>query len=139
MGLFRPPFRDHAFDVVISNGAVIHHTGYCRDGFRSILAKLKPGGLILVGLYNQYARLPTLWKRQLFRHSMDKVLALFDRYGMDLINGIPHLDGSAFSGDKQLFAPHGAGTPATRFMVQASMLCGGGRDGGLFIMAGRKC
>ena len=66
MNLFRPPFCDAVFDVVISNG-VLHHTGDCEGGFRSILTKLKPGGLVLIGLYNTYARLPTLWKRWAFR------------------------------------------------------------------------
>ena len=66
MNLFRPPFRDGTFDVVISNG-VLHHTGDCENAFRSILAKLKPGGLVLIGLYNSYGRLPTLWKRWAFR------------------------------------------------------------------------
>jgi SAM-dependent methyltransferase len=66
MNLFRPPFRENAFDVVVSNG-VLHHTGDCEGAFRSILSKLKPGGLILIGLYNRYARLPTLWKRWAFR------------------------------------------------------------------------
>jgi SAM-dependent methyltransferase len=66
MNLFRPPFRDGSFDVVISNG-VLHHTGDCKGAFRSILAKVKPGGLILIGLYNYYARLPTLWKARAFR------------------------------------------------------------------------
>ncbi|MCB1914251.1 MAG: class I SAM-dependent methyltransferase [Rhodocyclaceae bacterium] len=65
LNLFNPPFRDAVFDVVISNG-VLHHTADCALAFRSILAKLKPGGHILVGLYNRYGRLPTLWKRRLF-------------------------------------------------------------------------
>ena len=51
MNLFRPPFRDGSIDVVISNG-VLHHTGDARMGFEALLRKLKPGGLILVGLYN---------------------------------------------------------------------------------------
>jgi SAM-dependent methyltransferase len=54
------------FDVVISNG-VLHHTGDCDRGFRSILSKLKPSGYIFIGLYNSYARLPTLWKSRVFR------------------------------------------------------------------------
>ena len=66
MNLFRPPFRNASFDVVISNG-VLHHTADCEGAFRSILAKLKPGGLIFIGLYNRYGRLPTLWKRRLFK------------------------------------------------------------------------
>ena len=47
MNQFRRPLRDNTFDVVISNG-VLHHTGNCEGGLRSILAKLKPGGLILI-------------------------------------------------------------------------------------------
>ena len=66
MNLFRPPFRDGSFDVVISNG-VLHHTGDCEGAFRAILAKLKRGGLILIGLYNSLGRLPTLWKAWAFR------------------------------------------------------------------------
>ncbi len=62
MNLFRPPFRDNAFDVIVTNG-VLHHTSDARLGFRSLVGKLKPGGLILVGLYNYYGRLTTLWRR----------------------------------------------------------------------------
>jgi SAM-dependent methyltransferase len=147
MNLFRPPFRDGVFDVVISNG-VLHHTRDCEGGFRSVLAKLKPGGFILVGLYNSYARLPTLWKRWAFRafgpklyfldarlrdlaaapgrvkawfmdqyrhphetkHSMGEVLEWFDRYGVDFVNGIPHLDGSEFNETERLLAPYSRGS-----------------------------
>lgn len=175
MNLFRPPFRDGVFDVVISNG-VLHHTGDCEGGFRSILNKLKPGGLILIGLYNSYARLPTLWKRWAFRkfgpslyfldprlrewnrepdrikawfmdqyrhphetrHSMDEVLGWFDKYGVEFLNGIPHLDGSGFTTNEALFAPHGRGSGTTRVMTQLGMLLSGGADGGLYIMIGRK-
>lgn len=173
--LFRPPFEDNSFDVVISNG-VLHHTGDCERGFSSILAKCKPGGLIIVGLYNALGRLPTLWKRSLFRtlgpklyfldprlrdwsrepervkawfmdqyrhphetrHSMSEVLGWFDRYGVDFVNGIPHLDGSVFSDDERLLANHSAGSRTGRFMTELNMLAGGGQDGGLFIMIGRK-
>lgn len=175
MNLFRPPFRDGAFDVVISNG-VLHHTGDCEGAFQSILAKLKSGGLVLVGLYNSYARLPTLWKRWAFRkfgptlhfldprladwskkperikawfmdqyrhphetkHSMDEVLSWFDRHGVDFLNGIPHPDGTEFGEHESLFAPHSPGTTAKRAMTQMGMLASGGKDGGLFIMIGRK-
>jgi SAM-dependent methyltransferase len=173
--LFRPPFLDNSFDVVISNG-VLHHTGNCEAGFKSILAKLKPGGHIVVGLYNGLGRLPTLWKRAAFRtfgpklyfldprlrdwsreparikawfmdqyrhphetrHSMDEVLGWFERYGIDFVNGIPHLDGSAFNDDERLFEPHAPGSKAARLMTQLGLLAAGGKDGGLFIMIGRK-
>lgn len=175
MNLFRPPFRDKVFDIVISNG-VLHHTGDCEGGFRAILAKVKPGGFIVIGLYNALGRLPTLWKRWAFRtfgpklyfldprlrdwslepnrirawfmdqyrhphetkHSMDEVLRWFDKYGVDFVNGIPHLDGSDFSERERLFQPHSAGTVITRAMVQTGMLLSGGKDGGLYIMIGRK-
>ena len=65
MNLFRPPFRDGSIDVVICNG-VLHHTRDARAGFEALLHKVKPGGLILIGLYSSYARLPTLWRRWAF-------------------------------------------------------------------------
>jgi SAM-dependent methyltransferase len=65
MNLFRPPFRDDSIDVVICNG-VLHHTGNAFAGFEALLRKVKPGGCILIGLYNTYARLPTLWRRWAF-------------------------------------------------------------------------
>lgn len=173
--LFRPPFEDNSFDVVISNG-VLHHTGDCERGFKSLLAKLKPGGHIIIGLYNSQGRLPTLWKRALFRwlgpkfyfldhrlkhwnkepervkawfmdqyrhphetkHSMSEVLGWFERYGVDFVNGIPHLDGSHFSASEGLFSKRSAGSKLSRFMTEFNMLASGGADGGLFIMIGRK-
>jgi SAM-dependent methyltransferase len=64
INLFRPPFRTESFDVVISNG-VLHHTGDCAGGFRLIAPLVKPGGIIIIGLYNWLGRLPTLWRRWL--------------------------------------------------------------------------
>jgi SAM-dependent methyltransferase len=65
MNLFHPPFRDESFDLIISNG-VLHHTGDPEAGMAALIKKLKPGGIISIGLYNSYARLPTLWRRWLF-------------------------------------------------------------------------
>jgi SAM-dependent methyltransferase len=64
MNLFRPPFPDETFDMVISNG-VLHHTSDPQGGFQSIARKVKPGGCVIVGLYNWLGRLPTLWRRAL--------------------------------------------------------------------------
>lgn len=63
MNLFRPPFENGSFDVVISNG-VLHHTADPAAGFAALASKLKPGGYIIVGLYNRLGRLPTLWRRR---------------------------------------------------------------------------
>jgi SAM-dependent methyltransferase len=175
MNIFRPPFRDNSIDVVISNG-VLHHTGDARKGFESLLRKVKPGGLVLIGLYNSYARLRTLWRRWAFerfgpalyfldsrltsartnegrwqawfrdqyrhphetRHSIGEVLGWFDAAGVDFLLSIPAADGSPFTNDTRLFAPHPRATMTGRLATQLQMLLTGGRDGGLFIMIGRK-
>ena len=64
MNLFRPAFGEGSFDVVLSNG-VLHHTSDCAGAFRSIARLVKPGGFIIVGLYNWLGRYPTLWRRWL--------------------------------------------------------------------------
>jgi SAM-dependent methyltransferase len=64
INLFRPPFKPQSFDVVVSNG-VLHHTSDCAGAFRSIAPLVKPGGIIIIGLYNWLGRLPTLWRRWL--------------------------------------------------------------------------
>jgi len=175
MNLFRPPFRDRSIDVAISNG-VLHHTSDPRAGFEALLRKVKPGGLILIGLYNSYARLPTLWRRSAFerfgpalyfldrrltsarmnegrwqawfrdqyrhphetRHSIDEVLGWFDAGGVDFQLSIPAADGSPFTNATRLFEPHPRATLTVRAAAQLQMLLTGGRDGGLFIMIGRK-
>jgi SAM-dependent methyltransferase len=175
MNLFRPPFRDDSIDVLICNG-VLHHTGDARKGFEILLRKVKPGGHILIGLYNSYGRLPTLWRRRAFerfgpalyfldsrltsarmnegrwqawfsdqyrhphetRHSIDEVLDWFDTAGVDFLSSIPAADGSRFTNDTRLFAPHPPATRTGRWATQMQMLLTGGRDGGLFIMIGRK-
>jgi carbamoyltransferase len=61
MNIFDLAIRDECFDVVISTG-VLHHTKDARAAFASIVRKAKPGGLVIVGLYNWFARVPT-WMR----------------------------------------------------------------------------
>jgi hypothetical protein len=72
------------------------------------------------------------------RHSMDEVLGWFNKHGVEFLCGIPHLDGSGFRSDEELFRPHARGSVGTRAMTQMGMLLSGGADGGLFIMIGRK-
>ena len=75
MNLFRPAFRAASFDVVISNG-VLHHTGNPLGGFQSISRLVKPGGCILIGLYNRIGRLTTDLRRMLFRCFGDRLRML---------------------------------------------------------------
>lgn len=61
MNIFDLGIKDSSFDVVISHG-VLHHTFDARRAFASIVRKVKPGGIVMIGLYNRYARIPT-WLR----------------------------------------------------------------------------
>lgn len=75
MNLFRLPLRAAAFDVVICTG-VLHHTNDAQEGFRGLLSFLRPGGHVIVGLYNRYGRLKTRTRRVLTRWIGDRVAAL---------------------------------------------------------------
>lgn len=55
MNLFRPIFRPNSFDAVISNG-VLHHTPGPGEGFLSLAGLVKPGGTIVIGLYHKWSR-----------------------------------------------------------------------------------
>lgn len=57
-----PGLRDESFDVVYSSG-VLHHTPDPRRSFSSIARLAKPGGFVVVGLYNAYARIPHRLRR----------------------------------------------------------------------------
>lgn len=85
MNLFRPPFLDDSLDLVICNG-VLHHTGDARAGFMALLRKVKPGGFILVGLYNRWGRLPTLWRRWAFARFGAALLPLDRRLAAGRLN-----------------------------------------------------
>lgn len=48
-----------SFDFVVTIG-VLHHTGDFAHALKNVLARVKPGGHIQVGLYHQYRRRPLL-------------------------------------------------------------------------------
>jgi SAM-dependent methyltransferase len=52
-----PGLRQGAFDLAYASG-VLHHTPDPRASFEALSRLAKPGGIIVVGLYNLYARLP---------------------------------------------------------------------------------
>ena len=61
MDLFNLALKDNVFDVAIAHG-VLHHTFDARRAFSKVVRKVKPGGIVMVGLYNRYARVAT-WLR----------------------------------------------------------------------------
>ena len=78
MNLFRPVFKPETFDFVICNG-VLHHTSDPLLGFQTLAKLLKPGGVILIGLYNKYSRLVTDFVRLALRISGDRLQFLDPR------------------------------------------------------------
>jgi carbamoyltransferase len=66
MNLFKPCFKPEQFDVVLCNG-VLHHTADPWGGFKSIQQLVRPGGYLVVGLYNKYGRLMMDLRRSIFR------------------------------------------------------------------------
>src|SRR5580692_11515699 len=66
--LHRPGLRAGAFDVVYASG-VLHHTPDPRRSFAELLPLLRPGGIIVLGLYNAFARLPLRLRRVVARLS----------------------------------------------------------------------
>ncbi len=176
MNLFRPCFKPEQFDVILCNG-VLHHTAEPCGGFQGLLPLLKPGGYIVIGLYNRYGRLFTDARRQVFRltggraqwidpilrsgargeaqsrawfadqyrhpheskHTIDEVLQWFDETGITCVRGVPSLTPSPTKLDKvNLFEPEPRGTIIDHVLVQAREVFTGSREGGFFLMIGRK-
>ncbi len=72
-------------------------------------------------------------------HTIGEVLSWFDRTGFEFINSIPKsMALESFSPKEELFKANPRGTRLDRFFIQLKMLLSGSREGGLFIMIGRK-
>jgi len=73
------------------------------------------------------------------KHSFGEVLEWFDKAGFDFTSSVPKARAfETFSEDEPLFAPRPRGSAVDRFLVQAGMALFGGREGGLFVMIGRR-
>ena len=59
MDLLKNNLPKKHFDFIFSMG-VLHHTEKPKEAFGKLAELLKPGGCIVIGLYNKYARLPVL-------------------------------------------------------------------------------
>src|SRR6266850_3565789 len=63
-----PGLRAGSFDVVYSSG-VLHHTPDPRASFARLAQLVRPGGTIVVGVYNAFARVPLRFRRLVARLS----------------------------------------------------------------------
>jgi len=90
MNLFRLPLQPAAFDVVICTG-VLHHTSDPHRGFKGLIQFTKPGGYMIIGLYNLFGRLQTRSRR---------FLARFLGRGVERLD--PYLAGTRMAADKRL-------------------------------------
>jgi SAM-dependent methyltransferase len=66
--LHRPGLRKGCFDVVYASG-VLHHTANPRAAFARVVPLVRPGGMIVIGLYNSFARIPLRLRRVVARLS----------------------------------------------------------------------
>jgi len=66
--LQRPGLAAGAFDVVFSSG-VLHHTADPRRSFTCLARLARPGGVIVLGIYNAFARFPLRLRRAFARLS----------------------------------------------------------------------
>ena len=66
--LHRPGLRPESFDVVYSSG-VLHHTPNPRAAFVRVAQFARPGGMIVLGVYNAIARIPLRLRRLVARMS----------------------------------------------------------------------
>jgi len=176
MNLLRPALRPGSYDFVLCNG-VLHHTSTPFKGFECLCRLTRPGGFVVVGLYNSLGRFPTLIRRALVRiggerlaaldprmrsadigatrkrswfmdqyrhphesrHSFAEVLRWFEACGLAFVGSIPRSRPfEPFRADQQLFEPSPRGSAFELRLVELGMLCRGGREGGLFVVIGRK-
>jgi SAM-dependent methyltransferase len=73
--LHRAGLRAASFDVVYSSG-VLHHTPNPRAAFASLVQLVRPGGVIVLGLYNALARIPLRLRRLVARASRYRLIPL---------------------------------------------------------------
>jgi len=71
--LHHPGLRAGAFDVVYASG-VLHHTPDPSAAFASLARLARPGGMIVVGVYNAFARIPLRGRRFIARLSRYRLI-----------------------------------------------------------------
>ena len=79
MNIFKLFFEENTFDVIISNG-VLHHTYNPKLAFSKLVRVLKPGGIIVIGLYHRYGRIIQKIRQSLIKNFGDSFKFLDKRF-----------------------------------------------------------
>jgi SAM-dependent methyltransferase len=73
------------------------------------------------------------------KHTIGEVIEWFDSSGFEFVNSIPKATAfSSFQENEKLFEANPAGSAFDHFLVQLGMVLTGGREGGFYLMIGRK-
>ena len=75
--IFDDVLTDKYFDFIWCNG-VLHHTQDPYKAFRVLIKSLKNEGYVLIGLYNKFGRIRTVFRRYMFKIFGSKYLDIFD-------------------------------------------------------------
>lgn len=108
-----------------------------RDRFKSLDARLKDGTV-------SEERRMTWFKDQYknpheSKHTIGEVLKWFEQTGFKFVYGIPNpVAFEHFNQEDRIFQDHERGSALDHFIVQLKMIFTGGREGGFFIMIGRR-
>lgn len=79
MNIFKLFFEENTFDIIISNG-VLHHTYNPKLAFSKLVRVLKPGGIIVIGLYHRYGRIIQKIRQSLIKSFGDSFKFLDKRF-----------------------------------------------------------
>ena len=164
--LHRPGLRKGSFDVVYSSG-VLHHTPNPRAAFACVTQLAKTGGMIVVGVYNSFARIPfrlrrlfgrvsdsvlrdrenqlgrrQAWVRDQYQHPEEHRHTLAEVQGWFAENRVEYVrtypSAMLETESEELFASHADNWRLEGWMAQLGWIRALGHEGGLFVTVGRR-
>jgi carbamoyltransferase len=146
MNLCQPCFRPEQFDVVIISA--LNHTADPRGGFAGLARLVKPGGYIVIHLYDRLGRLLSALRRGLAgssrprepesTHSFGEVIEWCQSAGFSVVRAPSRTAETAGSGCQSLFEPIPTDSRLDHFLLQAREIYASERDDGRFFMIARK-
>ena len=137
MNLFRPPFKREQFDVVLCYGVLHHandpHGGWSCRGLRQRAGSNPPRSCC------SRNRSPS--REGLSQRSVATTRGLYNRWGCsmtDLRRLLIRLSDGRGRWLDDIFMPQSRGTRFDHFLAQTAQVFSGSREGGFFLMIGRR-